>query len=658
MTTSKHRRVQITAVLVVLAFVLVRGLFWALPNVFEPWNAQTVDQLFTLRSSLPSFVPPYDSTVVHVDISDATLSSLRHSYLNRSQYAQVVRNLTAMGVGAIGLDFIFPARLSAAEDSTLVDAVRGSEKTYVGIKLELAAPGERTRERVRGSRDLEQLKNVAWQIDVSDDTSGLIRGTNPLWTFSELADAARGLGYLSLRFDRDRVFRRVPLLARTPVGFVPSFPFRIVCDYLSVSPHQVLLAPGESITLKQAHAPGRDVHDIVIPIDHEGYMLINYAGPWERMKHYDFADVLKAADDQFEMQMLGEEFVGKIVIVSDVSTGSSDVGRVPTDANFPLSGLHANVLNTILTGNFLRELSDSETTILEAIVLAVVFLLAVRIRSMRFAFIGILVFFGYVAAAAIGFLEADLIVNILRPSLMILLAVGLIIGNRYFLEAREKAVLRRSFEAYFPPSVVRKIMLNPSSITQAGQKKELTILFSDIKGFTTYAASEPPDQIQRLLNEYFDAMVEIVFKYEGTVDKFIGDGLMVFFGDPEPQQDHAVRCVRAAIEMQKRVRELRARWQSESKMSISIRIGINTGLVVVGNMGSARRLSYTVLGSEVNLAQRLEANAPPDGILISPRTSELVKDSVRVLPPRQIQVKGLEEPITVYEVPVEQQMAS
>jgi class 3 adenylate cyclase len=159
-----------------------------------------------------------------------------------------------------------------------------------------------------------------------------------------------------------------------------------------------------------------------------------------------------------------------------------------------------------------------------------------------------------------------------------------------------------------------------------------------------------PDQIQEAMNEYFDAMIEIVFRYGGTVDKLMGDGLMVFFGDPEPQQDHALLCVRAAIDMQLQVIAMRERWIEEGKFPIQIRVGINTGIVVVGNMGAARRLSYTALGAEVNLAQRLEANAPVGGILISETTYQEVKGKVPTRPLGQIQVKGYEYPINVHEV--------
>ena len=251
------------------------------------------------------------------------------------------------------------------------------------------------------------------------------------------------------------------------------------------------------------------------------------------------------------------------------------------------------------------------------------------------------------------FFSFNLILDVLRPVFLIAMSAFLVVAYHYVVTQREKQSLQRSFEAYFQPGVVRRIMANPEMITQGGQKKELTILFSDIKSFTTYSSTMTPIEIQKALNEYFEAMVETVFKYEGTVDKFIGDGLMVFFGDPEDQPDHALRCVRAAIEMQQRTRALKEKWEREGKFPLQIRIGINSGPVVVGNMGSARRLSYTVLGSDVNLAQRLESNAPVAGILISHRTYELLGGAIPAKPLEPIKVKGLDVPIRVYEVPVE-----
>jgi adenylate cyclase len=385
-------------------------------------------------------------------------------------------------------------------------------------------------------------------------------------------------------------------------------------------------------------------------------MVVNYVGPLKTsantpsMLHYDFADVLKASDDRTELELWKDILTGKIAVVSEVATGASDFGPVPTDNQFPLSGVHSNILNTILTGNFLRGAGLLEMVVIELILLLAMALFALNFSARNFSISSFVLILGYLILALAAFLYAKVIFNVLRPIVEMAFASFVIVAYRYVTEQKAREVLRRSFEAYFPPAVARRLMLNPSLVTEGGQKKVITIMFTDIKSFTTFSAALSPDEIRKLLNEYFEAMVDILFKHEGTVDKFIGDGLMVFFGDPEPQSDHALRCVRAAIEMQQKCRELKERWERERKFPLMIRIGINTGPVVVGNMGSSRRLSYTALGADVNLAQRLEANAPAEGILISGSTYELVKDSIKTHPPELIRVKGFDKPINVYNI--------
>ncbi|MEX1140593.1 MAG: adenylate/guanylate cyclase domain-containing protein [Bacteroidota bacterium] len=640
-----------TGILAVASFFFVHFLFWAFPAVFVSWNSQIIDRMFVLRTSLPSFAPHYDSSVVHIDLSDRTIANLRNFYLTRSHYAQVISNLGVMGTSAQVWDYIFPGHTTPDEDRRFVEATSLAGNVTFGMKFSLYEDPPEYRE----DPDLDHIRyldSTAWKIHVEGDTADLLYAGSSITTLVEVARASRGIGYLSLKFDGDGVFRRAPLLVRYHDAYYPSFAFRVACDYLGVTPDRITLVPGEHILLREARPPGGEPKDIRIPVDRHANMLINWIGPWGAMLHYDFGEILQASDDQDEIELFTEELEGKIAIVSEVATGSADVGPVPTDNNFPLSGLHANVVYSIISDQFVSEVGSGWMIAIEVSVLLILLFLAVRLSSvwLSLSMVGILVL--YLVAACLLFL-GGIVVNPLHPTLMILLGMVSIVGYRFFHEEKNKEALRRSFEAYFPPTVVKKIMANPELITAGGQKKELTILFSDIKSFTTYSSTMKPDEIQKLLNEYFGAMVEIVFKYEGTVDKFIGDGLMVFFGDPEPQEDHALRCVLAAIEMQKKTRELKKRWEAEGKFPIRIRVGINTGPVVVGNMGSARRLSYTVLGADVNLAQRLESSAPVEGIMISKRTYDLVKDHVKTRPLEPVIVKGIEESIEVWEVVVE-----
>ena len=637
------------------SFFVVRLMFWVFPAVFGPWNAQIVDRLFVFRSESDLFRPAYDSTIVHVDLSDQTVESLRNFYFSRAQYARVVRNLGEMNVAAQAWDYIFPKRLSEdpAEDQILVDATAAAGNAYFGLKLNLTTRKPQGAVSAR-PEDLAYLARTTWHVKAEGDTSELYWGSKPIATMAEVAAQSRGLGYLSIKFDEDGVFRRAPLLVRYGDSYYPSFAFRVACDYLGVTPDRVLLRPGTEIVLSGARRPGGVPHDIHIPVDDRGNMVISWLGAWSRMIHVDFGQILRASDDRDEMEMWSEDLGGKIVVVSEVTTGTADVGPVPTDNDFPLSGLHANVIADIVSGQFVRELTGWPMFLIELLVMLVLIVLAMRLSSRSLAVITVGLLLGYFTLSAVLFLTQGIIIAILRPMLSIVFGMFSIVAYHYFTEEKNKEALRRSFEAYFPPPVVKRIMDNPDLITSGGQKKELTILFSDIKSFTTHSSVLSPDEIQKLLNEYFGAMVEIVFKYQGTVDKFIGDGLMVFFGDPEPQPDHAVRCVRAAIEMQKKTRELKAKWEAEGRFPLKIRIGINTGPVVVGNMGSARRLSYTVLGSNVNLAQRLESNAPVEGIMISERTYELVRNEVSTRKLEPVKVKGLEQPIAVWEVLVDE----
>lgn len=656
--TSTHKRIAgATTGLVVASLLLVYLLAWLFPAVMESWNAQLVDRLFTIRASSEKFHSPYDTSIFHVDISDQTLRNLKNEYLNRADYAAVARNLADMKVAAQIWDFIFPARLALAEDTLFIDAARLAGNIYFGTAFRLSQTDvpQVSPDVVPGS--LQYLRTTKWLVKVEDGAKDFYYGYDPLPNFLDLAKVSKGTGYLNLNPDHDGVFRRAPLLIHYDGAFFPSIDLRAACEYLNVPPENILVKAG-SLVLHGAHKPGKEPHDIRIPIDRHGNMIVSYVGPWESLRHYDFATIWDLTHDEDEKEMMGEELAGGIVIVDQVTTGSADVGPIPTDENCPLSGVHSNIMNTILQEDFLREASAPAMLGVEVILMGILLWLSLRFSSLAMS-LGMIVLLGlYLMAVAGMFLYAHLILNILRPSLMIGATLVVIVAYRYFNEEKQKEVLRRSFEAYFPQSVVKKIMANPDMITSAGQKKELTMMFTDIKGFTSYSSKAKPDQIQQMLNEYFDAMVEIVFRHGGTVDKFMGDGLMVFFGDPESQPDHALRCVRAAIDMQRKVREIRERWVSEGKMPLQIRIGINTGQVIVGNMGSARRLSYTVLGSDVNLAQRLESNSPVNGVLISHATHEKVKDHIQARSRGPIQVKGLDEPVSVYEVIIDSESPS
>ncbi len=658
MNINKKQHLHITIVLILSSFITAHLFFWILPDVFERWNDQTIDQLFWFRSSSENLRPPYDDTIVHVDLNNSSIQQLSNFYLNRSHHAQVVNNLAAMEVSVQLYDFIFAAPSNDEDDTKLKDAAIRAGNVYFGLAFELVKGTPAKLTNADNTTQLQYLESTKWKVAVEGDASKFYAGVNPLITFPTLASASKGLGYLNLKPDRDGVFRRVPLLVRYQDAFYPSLSLRAICDYLKVPPHEIIVKPGNSITLKGARRPGTtDTDDIAIPIDRNGTMVINFIGSWERMKHYNFADVLRASEDQDEMEIWGEELPGKIAIVSEVSTGTSDIGPIPTDAHSPLSAVHANAMHTILTKLFLRELSSLEMLMIEGILLTLVFLLSLRFASLYFSLGTLLLAVSYVGVASVSFLYGQIILHIIRPLLMIAFALISLVVYRYIREEREKLegirqrdFIRATFGRYLSNEVVEELLESPRGLEMSGETREITLLVSDLRGFTSLSSKLSPREVITILNRYLEPMVEVIACYRGTVDEFQGDGILVFFGAPLAAHDDPERAVACAIEMQNKMVEINKEQVRHNLPELKMGVGINSGEVVVGNIGSEKRSKYGAVGTAINTTYRIESYTTGGQILISPDTYKKVRSQVRVSQTLEVQFKGIDHPVTLYDV--------
>ena len=445
MITNKEKKVQVTVFLIVGSILIAHLLYRLLPNVFATWNAQAVDQLFLFRSNSERLRIPYNDTIVYVDLNNTSIQQLENFYLNRSYHAQVIRNLAEMNASAQLYDFIFAAKTSEAEDRELIGATAEAGNVYFGLAFELIKEGGARGTGPAKPGDIDYLDLTKWQVKIKGDPDSFYIGTNPLITFPVLSSVSRGIGYINIPFDRDGICRRLPLLVRYEGAFYPSFAFRAVCDHLRITPEHIIVVPGETITLKGARKSGDTTpRDIVIPIDKNCSMMINFLGPWERMKHYNFVDVLRASEDRDEMEMWREELTDTIVLISQVSTGSADVGPVPTDKNLPLGGVHANVINTILTEAFVRELSVVQMLLIELFLGLLISAMSLRFSAVPFG-IGTLTVAGtYAFLAALCTVYASVILDMVRPLLMIAFALVSIqiakaIENAYLQAQTQKA---------------------------------------------------------------------------------------------------------------------------------------------------------------------------------------------------------------------------
>ena len=649
--TSRHKNLQITLLLCLAAFVAARLCFWVLPGLLQAWDAKVVDGMFLFRSSSPRFQPLYDDTIVHVDINDTSLRQLKSFYLNREHYAQAIQNMSEMGVSAQLFDFIFAARTEEHQDKALINATEKAGNVYFGLAFNLSGHKDPAPLQPQKSADLSYLEKTTWHVVVDGDPEDFYEGTSPLITFPELAEKSKGLGFLNLNTDTDGINRRMPLVVRYQGAFYPSLALRCICDCLQVPPAKIILRPEKSLTLQDAKRPKEPLsHDIVIPIDRYGNILVNLVGPWERMTHYNFADIFHADNDPHEMKMWRDELAGKIVVVSEVTTGTADVIPVPTDTNFLASGLHANILHTILQESFLRELSQNEMLLIEMAMLIIIILLALYLSTIPFSIGIISVGVSFVAISLGCFLYFNLIFEIVRPLIMLAFTLVTIVVYNYIKGEKDRRFIRSTFGSYLSNEVVEELLGKSDALKMGGETREVTFLVSDLRGFTALSSRVSPKDVIRLLNRYLEPMIETVARYRGTVNDLQGDGILVFFGAPLSEGDDLERAVACAIEMQNRMPEINASLEQQSLPEISMGIGINTGEVVVGNIGSRKFRTYSALGDPINTAFRIESHSTGGQILISAESYERIKSLVLTKGALEVQFKGIDHPLTLHDV--------
>jgi adenylate cyclase len=252
----------------------------------------------------------------------------------------------------------------------------------------------------------------------------------------------------------------------------------------------------------------------------------------------------------------------------------------------------------------------------------------------------------------LAFTRAGLWVNMLFPLGAVAISQSAITLFKYLTEARQKRLIRRAFQYYLHPTVVDQIAENPQLLQLGGESRELTVLFSDIRSFSTIAESLSPEALVQLLNEYLTIMTRVVFHHNGLLDKYLGDGIMAVYGAPLSDPDHAFRACCSALDMMAELKALQARWASQGLPFLNIGIGINTALMVVGNMGSELRFDYTVMGDGVNLASRLEGANKEYGtnIIVSESTWEQVRERLATRELDVIRVQGKAQPTRIFEV--------
>lgn len=386
--------------------------------------------------------------------------------------------------------------------------------------------------------------------------------------------------------------------------------------------------------------------DFEIPLDDVNRMLIDYCGPAYTFQTYSFIDV-------YEGKIGTEAFKDKIVFLG-ATPSLGDFVQTPFSSMMPGVEKQATVVENLIHGKFLKRGKREAFTDLIAIIclsllsgIVLPFVPVVVGGGISFALL-----FGYYYYCYYGFVNLGLWINVTYPTMSVILCFSFISLYRYFSTEKARRMVKGAFENFMDPNVVREVLKEPDTIKLGGEERPVTVFFSDIVKFSTISESLTPTQLIEFLNRYLSEMTEIILKHGGFLDKYIGDAIVAAFGTPLHQPDHAVKACYAAIDSQKKLIELSKEFSAEGLGEVKARIGLNSGTVLVGNVGSQNRLSYTVIGDEVNLGARLEAANKYFGTntMISEGTYKLAKDYIEARELDIIRVVGKEKPVKVYEL--------
>jgi len=579
--------------------------------------------------------------VAIVAIDEKSLSELGRWPWSRAQIARLVHSLKAYEVKAVGFDVVF-AEPEGEADKILAQAIAQANNVTLGYFFHTSKRdmGHMKKEDIEAG--LELIGNSQYplvQVKKNPDEGNLIQAYAAVPSIELIAQEAVNSGFFNAFPDSDGVIRSAPLVIKCGENFYFPLSIALILQYLDNPPIK--------LTLSEIGVENIVIENLRIPTDEAGRMLINYLGPARTFPHYSATDVINR---KIAPNLLKD----RIVIVGATATGIYDLRVTPYSNIYPGVEIHANVIENILRRNFLEH--SSWTSFLDVLAIVIFGTLVGIIVSRTKAIAGLIttaiLVLCFLALNFIAFTKFRIWFYLIYPLLTMITIFLFINIYRYITEEREKKKIKNAFQYYLTPTVINEILTDPSKLKLGGEKKDLSVMFSDIRGFTTISEQLSPEALVSLLNEYLTAMTNKVFKYDGLLDKYIGDAIMAVFGAPIDQPDHALRACRTALEMMEELRNLQKKWESEGKPKIDIGIGINSGDMVVGNMGSEMRFDYTVMGDNVNLASRLEGLNKEYGthIIISENTFERVKNDLIAREIDAVRVKGKRLPVKIYEL--------
>ena len=642
------------AVCLVLLFALV-PLRLADPRPLAELRARTFDLFQVLWPREQSSRP-----VVIVDIDEGSLKEIGQWPWPRTTVADLITKITELGAAGIGFDIIFaePDRMSPAiaeqsfrgidaDTRAKLDSLPSNDAVLAdAIKNSRVVVGQVGSAHVDPKTKAEQILQTGFAIRGPDPTPFLVTFPGLLRNVLPIEEAAAGRGLFSINPETDGIIRRVPVIMKAQGALVPS----LAMEMLRVVSH----ASAVLVRVNEAGVQSVAVPGLEVPTDRNGQL-------WVHFNKHDPARYV-SAKDVLQGRVPPDRLRGRLVLIGTSATGLLDIKTTPLDPAIPGVEVHAQILESVLTKSILL---NPNYAIGAELVIAVLLGIGVIIAAPMLSptvnvVLGALLIAGLTGFSLYLFAEHNLLIDFTYPLISSWLIYLVLTFVNYFREQQQRQQIRSAFGYYLSPHMVEQLARSPEKLVLGGEERRMTILFSDVRGFTTISEhyKDDPQGLTRLMNRFLTPLTNAIIERKGTIDKYIGDAIMAFWNAPVDDPEQESNACEAALQMLERAATLNGELKSEAEanggefMPLRIGIGLNTGPCVVGNMGSDFRFNYSVLGDTVNLASRLEARTKDYRLpmVIGSRTAEVAKNRFATMEIDLILVKGKKQPEAVFTV--------
>ena len=629
------------AVIAVVLAVILSAAYLLTPQAFFSLDNRLRDFMFVMRGELPK-----NDKVVIVDIDEKSLQQYGQWPWSRDLIAKLLYKLTDAEAGIIGLDIVFAEadrtspHLFAKKFPQLTNKLENYDKILANCFMQTPVVGGYIFTFDKTLNTTTPLIPAVFIQKGVGQNSPVLEPKGIILNIDILQDALYSSGFFNNTPDNSGMIRNVPLIMKYDGVIYPSLALEMVRIYTNTSKVEVL---GDESGVKNIK-----LNDITIPTDNVGRLVVNFRGPSKHFTYISAADIL---NDNFDPKSIKNKFV----LVGTSAIGLFDLRSIPLDNVIAGVEVHANAIDNILSGDFLHKPSQVVLYDLAIIWGIVFFFLLVFSFVSSWAILPVALVSLYLLEQMFFILLFDygLVLNLLFPILAFSLTLLLSVGYDYITTAKQKDQVKKMLGKKVSPAVMEYLLEHSDEDLVLSSNKEVSIFFSDIRSFTSISEKlGSPDKVIHLLNEYMTPMVENIVKHKGTIDKFIGDAIMAYWNAPVEVKNHADEALKSAIEQIELLHKINPAIREHYGVEIAIGIGIHTGVVTAGDMGSFGRSDYTIIGDNVNLASRIEGLTKYYGaqILISEATYSKLQNSYTIRPVDLVEVKGKQEAVEIFEV--------